>query len=105
MDKTSFSFDQSVIERSKNIPVIVEFSSPGCGPCVWMEKALIELTKKNNGRFEFVSIPLTGDSSFIKNYNITSNPTTILFDDGLPKVKLKGALPLMVLQQWVDDHL
>jgi putative thioredoxin len=102
---TLFSFDKQVLERSDTIPVIVEFSAPGCGPCKWMEATLTELTKRNSGKFEFVSIPISFDSEMIKKYQISSNPTTILFKNRRPMARLSGALPLMVLQQWVDDHI
>lgn len=101
----SFSFKEQVEIRSNTIPVLVEFSFPGCGPCKWMENTLIELTKRMEGRVEFVSIAVSDHPELVTKYNITSNPTTFLFKDGLPVSKISGALPIMALEQWVKDHI
>ncbi|NNF34057.1 MAG: hypothetical protein HKN68_08115 [Saprospiraceae bacterium] len=98
-----FDFQEKVIDRSKDIPVLVEISSPGCGPCWWMEKALISVTKKMSGKVEFVSLPITEYPELVDTYKISSNPTTILFKEGQEVGRLKGALPEMVIEQWVND--
>ena len=100
-----FDFNTTVIERSRTIPVLVEFSSPGCGPCVWMEKTLIELTREMSGKIEFVSLPIMKDLSLIDRFQIKSNPTTVLFVNGRDVARLKGALPKMVVEQWVNDFI
>lgn len=100
-----FDFDQLVIQKSYTLPVIVEFSSPGCGPCYWMEKTLVEVIKEMDGKIHFVSLPISDCHDCIEKYNIKSNPTTILFSNGLPKAQLKGALPKMVVKQWIQDHM
>jgi putative thioredoxin len=100
-----FDFQDKVIDRSKDVPVLVEISSPGCGPCWWMEKALIAVTKKMSGKVEFVSLLITAHPGLVDEYKINSNPTTILFKEGQEVGRLKGALPEMVIEQWVNDHL
>lgn len=100
-----FNFQEKVINRSKHVLVLVEISSPGCGPCWWMEKALIAVTRKMNGKVEFVSLPITQYPELAETFRINSNPTTILFKEGEEVGRLKGALPEMVIEQWVNDHL
>jgi putative thioredoxin len=100
-----FDFQEKVIDRSKDVPVLVEISSPGCGPCWWMEKALIAVTKKMSGKVDFVSLLITEYPELVDTYKISSNPTTILFKEGEEVGRLKGALPEMVIEQWVSDHI
>jgi thioredoxin-like negative regulator of GroEL len=100
-----YDFQDSVIKRSFDVPVMVEVSSPGCGPCWWMEKALISVTRKMNGKVEFVSLPINDHPDLVDIYKISSNPTTILFKNGEEVGRLKGAFPEMVIEQWVNDHI
>lgn len=99
-----FDFEKKVLERSFIKPVIVEFSAPGCGPCKWMEKILIEVVEQMKGTVDFVSLPIANCPECVKQYQISSNPTTVLFIEGKPKAQLKGALPKMVIEQWLNDH-
>ena len=100
-----FDFEEKVIQKSYSHPVIVEFSSPGCGPCLWMEKTLVEVVKEFIGTVHFVSLPLSDCAECIEKYKIKSNPTTILFSNGKPQAQLRGALPKMVVKQWIQDHI
>lgn len=100
-----FDFDKNVIKKSYSHPVIVEFSSPGCGPCLWMEKTLIEVMDEIIDNVHFVSLPISDCIDCIEKYKIKTNPTTIFFSNGKPKAQLKGALPKMVIKQWIQDHI
>lgn len=99
------NFESQVIERSKTIPVMVEIASPSCGPCVWMEKTLIDVTRSMSGKVEFVSVSIMDYPELAEDYKIASNPTTLLFINGRVVARLKGALPAMVVEQWLGDHI
>lgn len=97
-------FEHQILDKSNSIPVLVEFSSPGCGPCLWMENMLTQVTKELDGKVVFFSLLIEDYPSLETKYDIKSNPTTLLFVKGELKSRLKGALPKMVIKQWVDDH-
>jgi len=99
-----FDFKKNVLEKSFSKPVIVEFSSPGCGPCLWMEKTLLEVIREMKGQVNFVSLPVSDCPEYAKEYQVTANPSTLFFKEGIPVARLKGALPKMVLEQWINDH-
>ena len=101
----SFSFQKQVLERSNVKPVLVEFSIPGCGPCKWMENTLIDIVRTKKDQIEFISIPILAAPEAIEKYNISSNPTTLLFSKGQLLSRINGALPKMVIDQWLNDHL
>ena len=101
----NFSFNNQVLERSFQIPVIVEFSADGCGPCLWVEKQMVEIHRDNSERFDFVSIPISMFPKAIELYTLQSNPTLIIFKNGEPIARLRGALPKIAVLQWVNDHI
>lgn len=100
-----FDFENKVIKESYKQPVIVEFSAPGCGPCLWMEKTLVDVVSKMIDKVHFVSLPISDCTECIEKYKIKSNPTTIFFSEGKPQAQLKGALPKMVVEQWIQDNI
>ena len=100
-----FCIQESVINRSRVVPVIVEFAMPGCGPCKWMQDTLVSITREMKGQLEFVSLDTTRNMDWVRLYNLTSNPTTIIFVDGREEARITGALPKMAIEQWIGDHL
>jgi thioredoxin-like negative regulator of GroEL len=100
-----FEFKTNVLDRSHSIPVLVEFSTPSCGPCWWMEKTLIEVVRDMEGKLEFVSLPIEAYGHLAETYKLKSNPTSLLFINGIEIGRLKGALPAMVVKQWIEDQL
>ena len=102
---TQTLFREEVLLRSESVPVIAQFSYAGCGPCHWMENTLVEITRDSKGLFEFVSLDVTNHEALLSSYHIKSNPSVLLFTKGKEIGRLTGALPKMVVQQWIDDHL
>ena len=105
MKTSALDFNKAVLEKSYETPAIVEFSGTGCGPCLWVEKQLVEITRDRSGEWHFISLNLENHPELIDKYDIQSNPTVILFINGLEVGRLRGALPRMVVEQWIDDHI
>ena len=105
MKTQEIDFEKAVIQKSYNIPIIVEFSNNGCGPCLWVEKQLVEITRDRRGEWHFISFNVEDYPELTDKYAIQSNPTVILFINGEEMARLRGALPRMVVEQWIDDHL
>ena len=105
MKTLDLDFNKAVIEKSKAIPVLVEFSGAGCGPCLWVERQLVDITRARRDEWHFVSLDVENYPELIDRYGIQSNPTVILFINGEEVARLRGALPRMVVEQWIDDHL
>ncbi len=101
----SFDFEHDVLDRSHIVPVLVELSAPSCGPCIWMERTLIEVVREMRGLVEFVSLSTIDHNNLVDLYQIKSNPATILFIKGVAVARLKGALPAMVVRQWISDYI
>jgi putative thioredoxin len=101
----AIDFDELVLQKSHSKPVLVEFSSSGCGPCLWVEKQLIDITTAKNGMWNFVSLSVEDYPELEERFQIKSNPTVILFQQGEETARLVGALPGMVVEQWLSDKI
>ena len=98
-------FNQKVIEQSFSIPVLVEFSGVGCGPCLWVEKQLVDITKARSREWNFISINVKDYPELVDNYQIVANPTVIFFQQGKETARIRSALPKIAVEQWIDDQI
>lgn len=87
---TDSSFSEEVLNSDK--PVIVEFTSKSCPPCVAMLTTLINIAK-NNEDIKIVTVDLDDKESekVISRYGIQATPTIIIFEDGSVKDTIMGA--------------
>ena len=97
-------FKHLILDKSFTVPVIIEFSAPSCGPCLWMENTLKEVTRELDGKVVFFSLLIEDYPTQKVKYNIKSNPTTLLLIKGELKSQLKGAFTKMIIKQWINDH-
>lgn len=98
-------FNERVIKRSIDVPVILEMSMNHCGPCLWMEKILKDLVSEYPGDLDLVSLNLSDYPELKEKLILKRNPTTILFMGGEEKSRFTGALPAYAVEQWIDDWI
>ncbi len=77
---TSENFKKEVLES--DIPVLVDFWAPWCGPCRMQGPILEELEKEIQGRIKIGKINVDEESDLASEYNVASIPTLILFKNG-----------------------
>ncbi len=102
IDINQDQFVEEVIEKSKSIPVIVDFWAPWCGPCKQLTPILESLVNKKNGKIILAKINIDENQSIASQLNIQSIPTVYGFVDGKPIDAFQGAQPESKIEIMID---
>jgi thioredoxin len=105
VDVTTETFEQAVVERSRELPVVVDFWAAWCGPCRMLAPALESEIEKRAGKLELVKIDVDAEPTLAARYGIQSIPTVALFRDGEPIRGFVGAQPPAAIGAFLDDVL
>ena len=101
-DGSEATFMQDVIETSREVPVIVDFWAPWCGPCKTLGPALEAAVTAANGKVRMVKIDVDQNQMIAGQLRIQSIPTVYAFWQGQPVDGFQGALPASELKQFVE---
>ena len=96
------NFMAEVVEASREVPVIVDFWAPWCGPCKTLGPALEAAVKAANGKVRMVKINVDENQAIAQQLRIQSIPTVYAFWQGQPADGFQGALPQSEIKQFVD---
>ncbi|WP_339793037.1 thioredoxin [uncultured Imperialibacter sp.] len=98
-------FDKEVITKSKNVPVVVDFWAPWCGPCQFLGPIIEELAGEANGAWELVKVNSDENQHLSAAYGIKGIPAVKMFHKGEVVAEFTGALPKHEIQKWLDQYL
>src|SRR5579872_7281510 len=87
------TFAADVLEASMEVPVIVDFWAPWCGPCKQLGPMLERLVTEANGSVRLVKVNIDENPEIAQQLRIQSIPTVYAFKDGQPVDGFMGALP------------
>jgi len=103
-DATLASFEQDVILRSKQVPVLVDFWAEWCGPCKALGPVLEKLAGEFAGGFALAKVDVDKEQQLAGYFQIKSIPTVMLLKDGQIVDGFPGALPEGQLREFLQHH-
>lgn len=101
-DGNEASFMTDVIEASREVPVIVDFWAPWCGPCKQLGPALEAAVTAAKGRVRMVKVNVDENQMIASQLRIQSIPTVYAFWQGQPVDGFQGALPGSEIKNFID---
>ncbi|MCD9028081.1 thioredoxin [Luteimonas sp. BDR2-5] len=103
-DATTATFEAEVLQKSLQVPVLIDFWAEWCGPCKTLGPVLEKLAAEYNGAFVLAKVDVDKEQQIAAAFQIRSVPTIFLVVGGQPVDGFPGALPEGQIREFLQRH-
>lgn len=100
---TDSNFEQEVLKS--DVPVLVDFWAPWCGPCQMMGPFIEEIASESTGKAKVGKLNVDENQVIAGRYQVMSIPTFLVFKNGEVVDKMVGGMPKEKLQEMLNKHI
>ncbi|MDQ6778974.1 MAG: thioredoxin [Actinomycetota bacterium] len=103
MDVSEQDFDTAVIERSRTVPVLVDFWADWCGPCRQLGPVLERAVAAREGKVELAKLDVDANPNLTRAYGVQGIPAVKAFKDGAIVDEFVGVIPQAQIERFLDQ--
>ncbi|MBA2336551.1 MAG: thioredoxin [Acidimicrobiia bacterium] len=102
-DVSTADFPTAVVQRSHEVPVVVDLWAEWCGPCKVLGPVLEKLATEADGDWELVKVDVDANPELSTQLGVQGIPTVVAFRDGAVVSRFTGAIPEAAVRQWLEQ--